>query len=190
MLRDTATKRIQDGVIYTTPTFYILNQLRRISLTNDTLFIHKLVEYSGWLEPAAAATGTTFVRICIVQPRRGGQTIATDTPSAVEVFGTSEPTIATAINEDDFVRISDRHYLLGTKPLRLDYSHRLSSNMSHQQPTVGEWNTVWMGPMFMCTIAERMVSAFRKNWVGRTYGWTAPIPSTADIDLGIDDDEF
>ena len=188
MLRDSAVRQIADSVIGKEPRFYIMNQLRTTSRVDDTIFLHKLVEYSGWLHTAPAFRGTTFVRICIVQPRMGGQEYATDVPRVREVFGTEEPTIATPINEVDFVRVSDRHYLVSSqRRFRLDYSHRLSHNSSHQQPTMGAVNNVWMGPMYLCIFGEELGSAHHFNIVTRTIGFVSRIPSTRDMDFEWDD---
>ena len=155
LVRDVAHRNIPNREISEWPVFNIMNQLRVTRYDEDTIFIHRAVEYTGWLECTAEAAQTSrLVRICIVQPKRGGQEMGDDKPTSLEVFKTENPTIATPINEEDFVRISDRHYLVTPgERLRLDYLHRLTNNLSHQKSSLGDYNVVYMCPMFLCKSA-------------------------------------
>jgi len=155
----TTAQLIEDERIRTSPTFRIINRIQQMSMAELTVFVHKRVEYNGMIELSGAAA--IIVRICIVQPRAGGEAEMGHQPTAEQVFGTEEPTVATAINDRNWVTISDRHYFVapeittgGRIGMEINYEHRLSNNMSIQSPTVGGMGRVTDGPMFLCTLAD------------------------------------
>jgi len=150
---------IEDERIRTSPTFRIINRIQQLSMAELTVFVHKRVEYSGMIQ----LSGVTpiIVRISIVQPRSGGEAEMGHQPTAEQVFGTTAPTVATEINNRNWITISDRHYLVapemtvtGRIGLEIDYEHRLTNNMSVQAPTIGGMGMVTNGPMFLCTLAD------------------------------------
>jgi len=167
------------------PAFWIMNRLQIMSYEENTVFVHKRVEYSGTLE----IVGTTpiLVRICIVQPRLGGQLELGHMPTAEQVFGTRDPSIATPINETRWIAISDRHYFVdatqtvyGRPGIELEYEHRLTNNMSMQRPTLSGYGAVRNGPIFFCFFSDVDFAdshAFLHNVMLRTVGLASTVPS-------------
>lgn len=167
------------------PTFWIMNRLHNLSHEENTVFVHKRVEYAGVL----TLTGTTpiIVRCCIVQPRLGGQLELGHMPTAEQVFGTRDPSIATRIDDSHWITISDRHYMVdatqtayGLPGIELDYEHRLTNNMSMQMPTLSGMGQVRNGPIFFCYFSDVDFAdshASLHNVVLRTVGYASTVPS-------------
>jgi len=161
----TATEHVHE-VLTTEPQFWIINRLQPRSLWEDMVFSHKNVDYWGF----ASLFGDTpiIMRICILQPRVSGEVVVGHLPVPWMVFGgrmrtpgIDDPiTVATPISEEGWIRISDVLYVNdghdagGGPGLRLDYKHRLTNNLSLQQPTVGAGCQVSVGPIFLCAYAD------------------------------------
>jgi len=178
----TAQRVIASERITLDPKFFIINRLPCVRRLETTVFSHKRVEYDGLAE--LVGNSPALLRICIVQPRLGGEWEFGNLPRAEDVFGRHDPwnpiTIATAIDKDQWIGVSDRHYLVTAEPVAdghsgiwLDYSHRLSNNLSMQEPTLGASNIVSIGPMFLCAFSDTDTSDSHvrlRNVTARTIG--------------------
>jgi len=185
---------IPDTRLTLSPEFFIINRLRAQTTWEDIVFSHKRVEYNGFLE--LKGTMPILVRICLVQPRLGGEWSIGHLPTAEMVFGHHEDwdpiSIATSINEHEWIRVSDRHYLVcgdehkGEKRgLSVDYSHRLTRNLSLQQATVGGDCQVSGGPIFLCAFTDTNgieEHVILHDTMVRTIGFTDTVPHNPDLD--------
>lgn len=161
----TASLNLLDEVVKTEPEFWTMNRLH-VGLSNlDTIYTHKRIEYTGVL---IATGGSALVRICIVQPKTGGEAKFANRANAESVFGTISPTVASAVL-GDWRTLSDRHYMV-TEREELDYSHRLSHNMSLHESTLGGDSFIKIGPIFWCAIADTPNAVTTHNIVLRTVG--------------------
>lgn len=155
----TSQLMIREERVHLEPSFIIMNRLPIRNYEDNVVFIHKRVEYQGFLQ--LVGTTPTLVRVCIVQPRAGGELELGHQPTAQQVFGTRDPTIATPIDETKWLRLSDRHYFVngeqtryGKNGLEVDYTHRLSHNLSLQTPTLSGYGRVKECPIFFCCFSD------------------------------------
>jgi hypothetical protein len=155
----TSQLMIREERVHLEPSFMIMNRLPIRSYHDEAVFIHKRVEYEGFLQ--LVGTTPTLVRICIVQPRAGGEQELGHQPTAQQVFGTRDPSIATPIDETKWLRLSDRHYFVtgeqtryGKNGLWVEYTHRLSHNLSLQSPTLSGYGRVHECPIFFCVFSD------------------------------------
>jgi len=171
----TAYYVIPDEQIGLWPVFHIMNRLDPARRDCDHVFMHKRVEYDGKL--ILTGNSPVLVRICIVQPRMGGEERFAERATATEVFGTPNPTVATALSPN-WIGISDRHYMVTPEApeIRLNYSHRLSHNMSLQMTTLGRWAHVDTGAMWLCAIADINNEVQFHNLALRTVGTVDTVP--------------
>jgi len=177
---------IPDERVTLNPEFIIINRLKVLSWEQNTVFVHKRVEYDGKFK-LVGNTGI-LVRVCLVQPRLGGQEELGHTPTAEQVFGQRDVTIATPIG-NRWIGVSDRHYFVmpgGRNEIQVTYEHRLSNNLSLQEPTLGGTCKVSTGPIFMCAFSDLNSSdshVIMHNMLLRTIGTVSFVPFASDIVL-------
>jgi len=155
--------------------YWIMNRLKTQDTDLDTIFIHKRVEYDGTL--CLMEGSSALVRICIVQPKQGGESRFGNRANTFAIFGTGEPTIASRISED-WIAISDRHFLLDTTnpEIPISYSHRLSHNMSLQEKLpLAPYTFVKSGPLYWFAFTDTHNAIGFKNLTLRTLGFTDTI---------------
>lgn len=165
----TASYTLPDTLIGLWPEYWIVNRLEVADKSKEHIFIHKRVEYSGYLR--LLTEDTALVRICIVQPRSGGELQFANRATNMSVFGTENPTVATPIREG-WIGISDRHYLIGpaTRQIELSYEHRLSHNMSLHMNALDRWTHIAEGPMWWFAISDIHNVVQHHNITLRTVG--------------------
>jgi hypothetical protein len=133
------------------PTIFCINALDNIkeSQYNDIIFAHKQIEYWGSMTPEFSA----LMRIVLVQPRRGGQEPGYLYPRFETIFGVKNPSIAASVKEDDWIKLSDRHYF-ADKRTDVSHKHRLTNNLSIQLGTVGRKCVVWTAPIYLIAYTD------------------------------------
>jgi len=164
----TASKSLLSEDVVVDPVFWVMNRLRLPSGDANWVFMHRRVEYAGVLH--MNQPGSTIVRVCIVQPKEGGEGQFWSRATCSSVFGTPTPSIATPI-QSDWIKLSDRHYLVSSlEGEEIDYSHRLSHNLSLHSSTVGGYSNVEQGPIFWCALADDHRAASWRSLILRTIG--------------------
>jgi len=176
----TASYVLPDTPVGMWPEFWIMNRLEVQRKDMDNIFIHKRVEYTGYLR--LLTEDTALVRICIVQPRSGGEEVFANRATSMSVFGTENPTVASPIRPD-WIGISDRHYLISPeqRTLEIDYSHRLSHNLSLHKSVFSRYTRIAQGPMWWFAISDIHNIVQLHNITLRTIG-------TVDLVENIDDE--
>jgi len=159
--------------------FWIMNRLEVARKDMDNIFIHKRVEYTGVLRLISDASA--LVRICIVQPRQGGELQFANRANTLAIFGTENPTVATPI-QPEWIGISDRHYLLDptNRSVEIDYSHRLSHNLSLHRSTFARYTHIAVGPMFWCAISDVHNAVLMHHITLRTIGTVDTVENPID----------
>ena len=146
----TVAKRTLNEEIGLVPQFSLINRINQLNMDDLTVLVHKRVEYNGII--ASSPNIDVIVRIMILQQRAEGELEMGRLPTSEEVFGTYYPSLAAPILPE-WIGISDRTYVVRGR-FEVDYSHRLSNNLSVHSATIGGQGVIRTGPMYLCYYAD------------------------------------